>query len=1083
MLSSQFVRSQTWVPPIYPLYESYIRYDNMPDKNLFLSPDVASFQKYHFQDVNLYTGKVDITIPLYEIKSGEITVPITLTYNSGGVKIDDIASNVGTGWNLNAGGSIYRSIKDIDDWEYYMDQYSEEDWDLGQIKYQFVSSKGFNRDIDEIENPFQPGYGILSKGLAKLDASPDRFSVSAPGLSTEFYVNKWNQAVFIDGNGSKSSMERGVIEDVLPKFGFDNRNVKGIGNLHNLISCCGNPIGTPLLLGKNIIVVDYRKFEIKNINGVRYAFNSQDVFEAMSSSIPGPEFSIYGLIPFYVGLTNRNYSTRVSSWHLNEIEDKNKNKVYFNYEKYAKPNVQKAKNRMDDALLSHANPYNLSPKCIYGHMPDFYASSQSNGAIYEKLFKVQEYYTKFPQVNRIKEIRWSEGTVNFEYNLNRADALDEKALTKVIIKDNQNKVIKSYEFTYNYFNSKENCVDWTCKRLRLDYIDIRGVDNSVERYYTFDYEYSNPLPKVYSLQQDFLGYYNNNGVEYINDDDIKSPILYYHKNQGKNSVLPFQLPSNFTMMIPGDFSLAPNNYSLSGLLKKITYPTKGYSEFEYENHKFLYLGQEYTAGGARIKKQKLNDGNGNERIMTYEYSENGQTSGYINSLPVFGYPFAYDYNKTSNNVSFVTYDKSKGAIELTDGSFVGYSKVIEREQGNGFKEYLFHSAKNYPNEDDIFTGEGNWPQTQCGNFLASNSSYPNLNFINNDIKRAKLSSEKTFNQSNGLIAEKTYEYNHKIFNTLSWDYRTLIDNHYVDSHLTAPYVSNTFMNYSSKLRTERNLLSDVTTKEYFPSGIVETKESYVYDPNYPLITSQQTTFSPTENAKTVYKYPHEVHGSEQSYFMIQLINENRLSEPVITENYKNGEKISETHLLYDRNESTGNLLLPTEEHFKKGSGNIQVWTPTDRKVQYTKYNPEGRLLEYKLEDGTLVRIVWGYGNMIKGYQPIAKIVNPQINNDDFEGWISNAINLSNGDNGNCFGSDLFGACYEAQMRGVFDRLRQNFPTSSVTSYTYDPLIGATSVTQPNGQIEYYRYDNFGRLQFIYDHKEKLVKRIDYNYKD
>src|SRR5690606_1274414 len=150
-----------------------------------LSPDVSAFQKQHFQDINLYTGRVNINIPFFEIETGDIKIPISLSYNSSGIKIDDIASSVGAGWNLNAGGNIYRNIKDIEDWEYQTDNFYEEDWDLGSVKYQYVSSKGFNRDLNEIENPLKPYAGALPSWypyIAKLDASPDHFNTTTPGL-------------------------------------------------------------------------------------------------------------------------------------------------------------------------------------------------------------------------------------------------------------------------------------------------------------------------------------------------------------------------------------------------------------------------------------------------------------------------------------------------------------------------------------------------------------------------------------------------------------------------------------------------------------------------------------------------------------------------------------------------------------------------------------------------------------------------------------------------------------------------------------------------------------------------------------
>ncbi|UWX68453.1 hypothetical protein NZD85_14510 (plasmid) [Empedobacter stercoris] len=52
----------------------------------------------------------------------------------------------------------------------------------------------------------------------------------------------------------------------------------------------------------------------------------------------------------------------------------------------------------------------------------------------------------------------------------------------------------------------------------------------------------------------------------------------------------------------------------------------------------------------------------------------------------------------------------------------------------------------------------------------------------------------------------------------------------------------------------------------------------------------------------------------------------------------------------------------------------------------------------------------------------------------------------------------------------------------VTSYIYQPLIGVTSITGPNGQTEYYKYDTANRLEEIRNDKQEVLKTFKYNYK-
>ena len=64
------------------------------------SPTAASLINQSKESVDLYTGRVNITLPLYTLKTPDIEVPIQLSYNTSGVKVDDVASWVGMSWAL-----------------------------------------------------------------------------------------------------------------------------------------------------------------------------------------------------------------------------------------------------------------------------------------------------------------------------------------------------------------------------------------------------------------------------------------------------------------------------------------------------------------------------------------------------------------------------------------------------------------------------------------------------------------------------------------------------------------------------------------------------------------------------------------------------------------------------------------------------------------------------------------------------------------------------------------------------------------------------------------------------------------------
>lgn len=74
------------------------------------SPEAADLGKYGNVPVSLFTGTPKISIPLFDLKGNNISVPLSLSYNSTGFKPEEIASWVGLAWTLNAGGVVTRSV-------------------------------------------------------------------------------------------------------------------------------------------------------------------------------------------------------------------------------------------------------------------------------------------------------------------------------------------------------------------------------------------------------------------------------------------------------------------------------------------------------------------------------------------------------------------------------------------------------------------------------------------------------------------------------------------------------------------------------------------------------------------------------------------------------------------------------------------------------------------------------------------------------------------------------------------------------------------------------------------------------------
>jgi YD repeat-containing protein len=95
LCSSEVCFSQTTLPQVIPP-----------------SPQSKAFQRYGEYPVNYNIGVPDISIPLYTVKAGDLEIPIILRYYASGIKPNDPdLSNIGSGWTLDYGGQVNRTVE------------------------------------------------------------------------------------------------------------------------------------------------------------------------------------------------------------------------------------------------------------------------------------------------------------------------------------------------------------------------------------------------------------------------------------------------------------------------------------------------------------------------------------------------------------------------------------------------------------------------------------------------------------------------------------------------------------------------------------------------------------------------------------------------------------------------------------------------------------------------------------------------------------------------------------------------------------------------------------------------------------
>jgi hypothetical protein len=79
------------------------------------TPTTAALGKYGEVPVSLHTGLPTIKVPLTQLSGKDLSLSVELSYHAGGIKVEEISSWVGLGWSLFAGGVITREVRGLPD--------------------------------------------------------------------------------------------------------------------------------------------------------------------------------------------------------------------------------------------------------------------------------------------------------------------------------------------------------------------------------------------------------------------------------------------------------------------------------------------------------------------------------------------------------------------------------------------------------------------------------------------------------------------------------------------------------------------------------------------------------------------------------------------------------------------------------------------------------------------------------------------------------------------------------------------------------------------------------------------------------
>ncbi len=962
-------------------------------ENTILSPNAESFKVYGDIPVSLYTGIPQISVPIYSYQTEYINLDISLSYHASGFKPNVHPSWVGLGWNLNTGGIITRDIKYIPDEINSRGTYecsNGETTNVGGIGF-YHSHNILNKEKWYEPADFYDTNNEFSLFTFMIDKQPDVFSFNMLGYSGKFYINHLG--------------EWKVQCDVPIKVEFNN---------DDLISG-GFQFTTPT----------FTKFTLTDGMGVKYIFGGADAIEYSVSMLAcGFDYSREGL---------------ATSWLLTEIIPPVGESIRFEYERgpfqsnfscfipsrIVKREPEKG-STAHDYVLQGASGTIISPVYLKSiSIPDknlqiLFKTSKSNELSYYESNYTDLYWDKDVPPKEFLGFSTTSQIPYFDRNYDdmiNASRWDGKYKDRFIW-------LKLDEISFEYpFADKTRKIlfkyyEWNNHRLRLDEVSMGYPKSDQKEIYQFRYYYGDRSflnePEYLSEYGDHWGYSNQK-------------YLWIQEDKNNKPQAPLINSSHF------------------GVLSKIIYPTKGYSDFYYENHdyggyvrneiwssSYISARENEMVGGLRIKKIVDVDELGGFSSKEYIYTK-------------------IEYRDISSgiiNYELKPYTKSNSDFFHSSSIHVGYSTVIEKYSNGSFV------ATNFISQDHIVRLGETVPA--CTDDLPKyvEKWTTNLVFNSRDLERGKESDKYYCDPSGKVLKSIHYEYENigkdetNIVRTANPKYMASAD---PSTSMLPGHIANYYYCYFNKLKSTREILYDKNAGIYYGNSgtypinkAVISMENFEYD-NYGQLVKKSIETNMNKE-EVVIKYPYS--GTLPSEIHTEMYKRHMLSYPVLQESYVNN--IYKNGLIYDY------ALYNNNKHILQSSLTdiYRNWELAPR--LQNKYNDYGKLIERKYRDGSIESYLWSNDNKLI----IASVQNANI--DKVDSVFQSSSNKWDWD-------------------AIVDDLRLKLPNAYVKSYKYLYNGKLKSETDNNNKTINYEYDENERLCSIKNNEENILRSIGYNY--
>lgn len=1055
--------------------------NNNNDPHRIVPPTQETFSLSRIDYTSSTSGEFNYQFP---ITSNEFKIPVSLNYSSG-IKVNDIGGSVGLSWQLNTGGTISRIVKDDTDENHpnWKPETVNEINDL--LKIRQASSPGNNLDteydwfsfsisnglsgkfyIDENLNAF-----IESNEKVKIEITDKTVPpVSLYGKLLEFKITDKTGNEYFFG-GSDTTIENTRYESIGPDqhavTGWYLHRIKYIDNkevfLHytledlqyfnsidasfRLTGKCpaeGHlPAYSDVIKTKSIIrssrpKVDQIVYTDKEINFI-YQKSRYDIFSNTTTKLlTGIEIKANNRVVERYSMEYYDPISPVAASYYNISTDETSTRYRY-FLKSINQDFKEIKTQFEyDRLNLIPSRFSLNSD-YYG-----YANGKNNYSPFPKIGKENNFgiflsYANVFPISILSADNSVNSTLSSVGNLTRI-IHPTKGISEIQYEPNQsfetiNEVVRQKEnFVVNY--NKCNLTNSTPIKSFTFVSDGSNIEFEGNAFFDDWAMCGEPdaIRDIHSLK--IINITNNNTTIFSQNKKISESFKAIDGTQ----YYPISTQTGHTYKV--EYSVSSRIGAVGGTLKLLynntVIPTQKF-EF-YGGSRVAEIQDHYSEGDVHRRKfyysdliniptKKTSIQNFNPSIILAKKTESSLLCGNGSTLPQVVI-IDVILGSTNNMLSNFTDRNNK----------IFYSNVTELIDNKSAIE------KKYTYNDDIDAYIGRLPLIY---------SMPESNY-NSQFR-------------NGLLKEEVhYKFENGQFETLQ---QQKIINNYVVERKNKSYVFRENFMYTPHPGEDPlinisygsydnyygfNLPTKVDITDFIDGQeLIKTIGSYYEEPSHNQLTSQTITFPDLATQETTYSYAHEKNNQK-------LIAANMVGIPLQTEVKKNGKTISKTEIKYD---DPLNFLPSSVLSYDRQSPTI-----SQTELTYDIYDTKGNLLQYTTKSGIATVIIWGYNQT----QPIAKIEGAtyvQVQN--LAGAIITASN-----------NDATDPTKEGLLLTALDNFRKE-PTLAnyqISTYTYNPLIGITSVTPPSGIREVYKYDTANRLQSIVDTDGKILKEYKYNYK-